>query len=135
LRRVEFIWVCKDTSSFEWFHSLLSSLEAQSAEEARMPGGGDEFLRINTYLTQKLDKDKTLNIVLNTVGADTDPLTELKARTNFGRPNFPRLFAGIRDGILNRTYMGGLDASMQTTVGVYFCGPSMAGEFLFSSFL
>jgi NADPH oxidase 1 len=131
LRRVEFIWVCKDTTSFEWFHSLLSSLEAQSAEAARIPGGGDEFLRIHTYLTQKLDKDKTLNIVLNSVGADVDPLTELKARTNFGRPNFPHLFEGIRDGILDRTYMGGLDSSMQTTVGVYFCGPSVAGKLPF----
>jgi NADPH oxidase len=34
LRRVEFIWVCKDTSSFEWFQALLSSLEAQSAIQA-----------------------------------------------------------------------------------------------------
>jgi len=129
LRRVEFIWVCKDTTSFEWFHSLLSSLEAQSSEDARMPDGGDEFLRIHTYLTQKLDKDKTLNIVLNSVGADVDPLTELKARTNFGRPNFPRLFEGIRQGIVDRTYMSGLDNSMQATVGVYFCGPSAAGKF------
>ncbi|KAK5006603.1 hypothetical protein LTR28_006298, partial [Elasticomyces elasticus] len=30
LRRVEFIWVCGDTTSFEWFQALLSSLEAQS---------------------------------------------------------------------------------------------------------
>jgi len=33
LRRVEFIWVCKDTNSFEWFQALLSSLEAQSMSE------------------------------------------------------------------------------------------------------
>ena len=103
LRRVEFIWVCKDTTSFEWFQVLLSSLEAQSQEAATGPGGssGEEFLRIHTYLTQKLDIDTAQNIVLNSVGAAVDPLTELKTRTNFGRPDFARLFTGMREGILD----------------------------------
>lgn len=135
LRRVEFLWICKDTNSFEWFQTLLSSLEQQSSEAARIPGSsGVEFLKIHTYLTQKLDMDTTQNIVLNSVGADYDPLTELKARTNFGRPNFTKLFETMRDGILDRTYLGGLEGSMRTTVGVYFCGPSGAGMFLLSTF-
>ncbi|KAI2469793.1 putative FAD binding protein [Annulohypoxylon bovei var. microspora] len=129
LRRVEFIWVCKDTGSFEWFQTLLSSLESQSNDAARIPGSnGVEFLKIHTYLTQKLDMDTTQNIVLNSVGADVDPLTELKSRTNFGRPNFQRMFEAMRDGILDRTYINGLEGSMQTTVGVYFCGPSAAAR-------
>ncbi|KAI0474078.1 putative FAD binding protein [Xylariaceae sp. FL0804] len=129
LRRVEFIWVCKDTGSFEWFQTLLSSLEAQSSEAARVPGSnGVEFLKIHTYLTQKLDMDTNLNIVLNSVGSDHDPLTELKARTNFGRPDFQRMFEALRNGILDRTYLNGLEGSMQTTVGVYFCGPSAAAR-------
>lgn len=131
LRRVEFLWVCKDTSSFEWFQTLLSSLEQQSDEAARVPGSsGVEFLKIHTYLTQKLDIDTTNNIVLNSVGAACDPLTELKSRTNFGRPNFSKLFSTMRDGILDRTYLNGLESSTRTTIGVYFCGPSAAGEFL-----
>jgi NADPH oxidase len=126
LRRVEFIWVCKDTTSFEWFQVLLSSLEAQSQEAANTPGNnGNEFLRIHTYLTQKLDLDTTQNIVLNSVGADVDPLTELKSRTNFGRPDFHKLFTGMREGILDRTYLGGLEGDMKTNVGVYFCGMSL----------
>ncbi|KAH8883821.1 hypothetical protein GQ53DRAFT_786604 [Thozetella sp. PMI_491] len=129
LRRVEFIWVCKDTGSFEWFQTLLSSLEAQSAEAAQLPGSsGVEFLKIHTYLTQKLDMNTTQNIILNSVGTEVDPLTELKSRTNFGRPNFARLFASMRDGILDRTYLNGLEGSMKTTVGVYFCGPSAAAR-------
>ncbi|KAL1898512.1 hypothetical protein Sste5346_003416 [Sporothrix stenoceras] len=129
LRRVEFIWVCKDTTSFEWFQTLLSSLEQQSTDAARIPGSnGIEFLKIHTYLTQKLDMDTTQNIVLNSVGADYDPLTELKSRTNFGRPNFYKLFCTMRDGILDRTYLNGLEGSMKTTVGVYFCGPSQAAR-------
>ncbi|PSS12747.1 hypothetical protein M430DRAFT_21815 [Amorphotheca resinae ATCC 22711] len=129
LRRVEFIWVCKDTSSFEWFQVLLSSLEAQSQEAATRPGNkGQEFLRIHTYLTQKMDADTAQNIVLNSVGAATDPLTELKSRTNFGRPDFTRLFTGLREGILEGSYLSGLEGDMRTNVGVYFCGPNVAAR-------
>lgn len=126
LRRVEFIWVCKDTTSFEWFQTLLSSLEAQSM--AASATNGSEFLRIHTYLTQKLDIDTANNIVLNSVGASVDPLTELKSRTNFGRPDFTRLLTGMREGILDRTYLSGLEGDMRTNVGVYFCGPNVAAR-------
>jgi NADPH oxidase len=66
--------------------------------------------------------------VLNSVGAAMDPLTELKSRTNFGRPDFPKLLATMRDAIENRTYMAGLEANTRTKVGVYFCGPSQAAR-------
>ena len=129
LRRVEFIWVCKDTTSFEWFQTLLSSLEAQSQAAASQPGHeGMEFLRIHTYLTQRLDLDTAQNIVLNSVGNAKDPLTELNSRTNFGRPDFDRLLVAMRDGILDQTYMAGLEGSLRTTVGVYFCGPPGAAR-------
>src|SRR3569833_1431693 len=133
LRRVEFVWVCRDTTSFEWFQALLSSLENQSPEAAGLASGGyrggigGKFLNIHTYLTQKLDIDTTQNIVLNSVGSDVDPLTELKSYTNFGRPNFFKMFAAVGDGILDQTYLVGLEGNMRTTVGVYFCGPSAAG--------
>lgn len=129
LRRVEFIWVCKDTTSFEWFQVLLSSLESQGVDPSEAPRNkGDEFLRIHTYLTQRLDIDTTQNIVLNSVGAAIDPLTELKSRTNFGRPDFTRLFQGIRDGIIDRTYLNGLEGDVRSNVGVYFCGPNVAAR-------
>lgn len=129
LRRVEFIWVCKDTSSFEWFQALLSSLESQSSSAA-MSQGCAEFLRIHTYLTQRLDDDTTANIYLNSVGQDLDPLTELKSRTNFGRPDFNRLFTAMRDGLLNQSYLAGLGgaSSSTTEIGVYFCGPNLAAR-------
>ena len=129
LRRVEFIWVCKDTTSFEWFQTLLSSLEAQSNEAASIPGReGPEFLRIHTYLTQRVNPDMLQNIVLHSVGAAKDPLTELKSRTNFGRPDFTKLMAAMRDGILDQTYIGGLEGMIKTNVGVYFCGPNTAAR-------
>ncbi|KAL9125727.1 MAG: hypothetical protein Q9175_008028 [Cornicularia normoerica] len=127
LRRVEFIWVCKDTTSFEWFQTLLSSLEAQSMEAAAGSGADPEFLRIHTYLTQRLDVDTTANIYLNSVGTGLDPLTALNSRTNFGRPDFKRLFGAMRDGILDGSYMNGLKGD-EADVGVYFCGPNNAAR-------
>ncbi|KAA8649713.1 putative NADPH oxidase (NoxA) [Aspergillus tanneri] len=128
LRRVEFIWVCKDTSSFEWFQALLSSLESQSAAAAASEGRA-EFLRIHTYLTQRLDDDTAANIYLNSVGQDLDPLTELRSRTNFGRPDFKRLFTAMCEGLQDQTYMAGLYGSLnRTEIGVYFCGPNSAAR-------
>ncbi|PWY80485.1 hypothetical protein BO70DRAFT_44443 [Aspergillus heteromorphus CBS 117.55] len=127
LCRVEFIWVCKDTSSFEWFQALLSSLESQSASEAAYDGSA-EFLRIHTYLTQRLDDDTAANIYLNSVGQDVDPLTELRSRTNFGRPDFKRLFTAMRDGLQEQTYLTGLHGNSTTQIGVYFCGPNAAAR-------
>ncbi|RDI77766.1 hypothetical protein Vi05172_g12225 [Venturia inaequalis] len=127
LRRVEFFWICRDTSSFAWFQALLISLETQSLEQSE--GMGDDFLRIHTYLTKKLDTDTAANIILNSVGTDKDPLTELRSRTNFGRPDFKKLLGGMRDGIVDERYMPNLHKKGQPTeVGVYFCGPSAAAR-------
>ncbi|KAL4939412.1 hypothetical protein BDV06DRAFT_37595 [Aspergillus oleicola] len=127
LRRVELIWVCKDTTSFEWFQDLLLALEAQSATDAANEGSS-EFLRIHIYLTQRLDQDTTANIYLNSVGREIDPLTELKSRTNFGRPDFKRLFSAMRDGLQDQSYMSGLESQAKTDIGVYFCGPNVAAR-------
>ncbi|OCL08822.1 hypothetical protein AOQ84DRAFT_33283 [Glonium stellatum] len=128
LRRIEFIWVCKDTTSFEWFQQLLGALETQSISAPGAGGEGADFLRIHTYLTQKVDVNTANNIVLNSVGTDKDPLTELKSRTNFGRPDFDKLLCGMRNGIMDRSYMSGLESSLRTDVGVYFCGPNVAAR-------
>lgn len=127
LRRVEFIWICRDTTSFEWFQALLASLEAQSLYAAG--GEGAEFLRIHIYLTQRIDADTATNIVLNSVGQDKDPLTELQSRTNFGRPDFKMLLAAMREGIMNQAYMAGIQGKgAKTHVGVYLCGPGSAAR-------
>ncbi|TKA81910.1 hypothetical protein B0A49_00143 [Cryomyces minteri] len=125
LRRVEFIWVCRDTTSFEWFQALLSSLEAQSLGAG---AEGREFLRIHAYLTKRVDVDTAHNIVLNSVNTDKDPLTELKTKTKFGRPDFDKLLAAMREGITGGSYIGGLERNPKTDVGVYFCGPNVAAR-------
>ena len=61
--------------------------------------------------------------MINDAGAMIDPLTGLKSRTHYGRPNWKAMFNGMRDGIERGTYIRGL-AGTKTKVGVYFCGPS-----------
>lgn len=130
LKRVEFIWVCKDTTSFEWFRELLDSLEQQSDEEARMQGNsGGGFIRVHTYLTQRLDLDLVNNVTLHSVGQDKDPITGLRTGTNYGRPNFPKFMSAVRNAIVGQyTRDGSIGRRMATEVGVYFCGPNVAAR-------
>jgi NADPH oxidase 1 len=77
LRRVQFIWINRDTGSFSWFSSLLKSLEeAQMDPSTSRPSDSSysvvdkrywapDFLRISTFLTQQLDEDQIYNIALN----------------------------------------------------------------------
>ncbi|RMZ76403.1 hypothetical protein DV737_g4858, partial [Chaetothyriales sp. CBS 132003] len=131
LKRVEFIWITRSIESFEWFQTLLSSLEYQSGLTAQRDGV-PEFLRIHTYLTQRVDENTAANIYLNTVGSNLDPLTELQTKTQYGRPDFHRLFGAMRDGLIDQSYLSVGNAAMtaanKSTVGVYFCGPSAAAR-------
>ncbi|GAA5908982.1 hypothetical protein JCM5296_002101 [Sporobolomyces johnsonii] len=115
LRRVHFVWINRDTGSFEWFQSLLKGLEEAQTDP--------DFLTINMYLTQRVDEDMMANIAIHD-GAALDPLTQLRARTQFGRPDFASLFSTIRQQIELGTFLPGRESSLTTTVGVYYCGPS-----------
>lgn len=57
------------------------------------------------------------NIVINDVGSEFDALTDLRSRTQFGRPDFPNIFKGIREGIESGQYLVGKESSLKTTVG------------------
>ncbi|KDQ20483.1 hypothetical protein BOTBODRAFT_151196 [Botryobasidium botryosum FD-172 SS1] len=116
LRRVEFFWICRDAPSFGWFQSLLQEVEAAQTNP--------DFLRINIYLTQKISEDMMWNIAVNDTGAPYDPLTLLRTRTMYGRPNWKSIYTGIRSAIETGRYLPGREASLRTKVGTYFCGPS-----------
>ena len=115
LKRVEFFWVCRDTPSFGWFQTLLQEVEAAQADP--------NFLRINIYLTQKIGEDMLWNIAINDAGADYDPLTLLRSRTMFGRPDWKSIFNKMREAIDSGSYIPGSRSQLKTTVGTYFCGP------------
>ncbi|OCF38714.1 hypothetical protein I317_07499 [Kwoniella heveanensis CBS 569] len=116
LRRVEFIWSCRDTGTFGWFQTLLKEIESAQTDP--------DFLRISVYLTQKLDEDAVQNITINDIGAEYDPLTLLQSRTLFGRPNFTQIFSLLVQSIESGGYLPGREATLRTRLGVFFCGVS-----------
>ena len=70
-------------------------------------------------LTQKIDTDMMWNIAVNDAGAAYDPLTLLRSRTLFGRPDFPNIYQRLRMSIESGQYLPGAGtASMRTNVGV-----------------
>lgn len=116
LRRVEFFWICRDAPSFGWFQSLLQDVEAAQADP--------NFLRINIYLTQKIGEDMLWNIAVNDAGAEYDPLTLLRSRTLFGRPDWKTIYGNIKQAVESGQYLPGTNAQLKTKVGTYFCGPT-----------
>ncbi|KAG1749920.1 ferric reductase NAD binding domain-containing protein [Suillus paluster] len=120
LRKVEFFWVCRDAPSFGWFQTLL-----QEVEEAQVD---PNFLHINIYLTQKICDDMLWNIAVNDAGAEYDPLTLLRTRTMFGRPDWKSIYRRIREAIEIGQYLPGSSAQMKTKVGTYFCGPGVLAK-------
>ncbi|KAJ3396340.1 hypothetical protein HDU92_003399 [Lobulomyces angularis] len=112
LKKVYFIWSCREQSAFEWFQDLLKTLE----EDIRQNGPKfQNFLSINSFLTAKMSSDNAHNIYLQEADEenDLDAITGLRARTFFGRPNFDEIFKKVRS-----THRG-------TDVGVFFCGPKV----------
>jgi len=120
LKRVEFFWVCRDAPSFGWFQSLLQEVEAAQTDP--------NFLRINIYLTQKIDENMMWNIAVNDAGAEYDPLTLLRSRTLFGRPDWKHIYGNIKQAIETGRYLPGTHSQLKTTVGTYFCGPGVLGH-------
>ncbi|CAG8583119.1 10653_t:CDS:2 [Diversispora eburnea] len=106
LKRVEFIWICQDIGSFEWFQSLLKTLEDT------MPQG---FLKFHIYLTSRLRESIIQNIMINEFSS-FDPLTNLGSRTHYGRPNFDELFDRLKSSINSK--------DSEIKIGVYYCGPN-----------
>lgn len=124
LKRVELVWVCRETTAFGWFQTLLSSLEEQASAAAAYYHA-PEFLRFRIYLTGSLNWESTTNIYLNSIeqGQKSDPLTGLHTGTNFGRPDFGRLLAAIRDDAIEDFAHQRRTSFREFTVGCYYCGP------------
>jgi predicted ferric reductase len=102
LSKVYFTWVIRDFGTAEWFHSLLHAIEEQDTQNK---------IEITIYLTAKIKEDDMNNIIVQDVGAEKDAITNLRAPTHFGRPNWDRVFPSIAE------------RHPETDVGVFFCGP------------
>ncbi|GAO51821.1 hypothetical protein G7K_5912-t1 [Saitoella complicata NRRL Y-17804] len=109
LAKVYFFWVIRDFGSLEWFRSLLLAIEAQDI---------GHLIEIHTYLTLKIKPDDAQNIMIQDAGATVDAITGLRSPTNFGRPDWDRVFESVRS------------LHPATDVGVFFCGPEVLSKTL-----
>lgn len=82
------------------------------------PGRPANFLRISIYLTSKVDEGTLWNIAVNDAGATYDPLTLLRTRTMFGRPDWKSIYTKVRMAIESGQYLPGREASLKTSVAV-----------------
>jgi len=92
-------------------------------QEVEAAQADPNFLRINVYLTQKIGEDMLWNIAVNDAGAEYDPLTLLRSRTMFGRPDWMTIYGQMRQAIETGQYIPGSKSQLKTKVGTYFCGP------------
>jgi predicted ferric reductase/Ca2+-binding EF-hand superfamily protein len=112
-RTLYFHWLNRSQRSYEWFVDLLGEAEHQL---------GEEQFRLHIHLTSL---SHNLSNIAMQMAADAyrerfqrDPLTDLRAVTSAGRPNWDRVFAEVA-----LTHAG-------TPVDVYFCGPPELGKSL-----
>ncbi|XP_050722908.1 NADPH oxidase 5-like [Eriocheir sinensis] len=92
LRKANFVWVNRDLGSFEWFLEVLAALE----DEQRVVGAAMEtFLNLHLYKTGV---------------APLSPSLPLASSIRTGRPDWEKVFSGIRE-------------SRAGKVCVFYCGP------------
>ena len=58
------------------------------------------------------------NIAVNDAGASYDPLTLLRTRTMFGRPDWSSVYGKMKQAIEMGRYLPGSNAQLKTRVGV-----------------
>ncbi|CAB1459176.1 unnamed protein product [Pleuronectes platessa] len=110
-KKIYFYWLCPETQAFEWFADLLQSLELQMTDK-----GMSDFLSNNIYLTRWKETEAANFRVHHE--AENDPITGLKQKTLYGKPNWDNEFTNIASN-----HPG-------TKVGVFLCGPPQLGKAL-----
>ncbi|KAL7746473.1 hypothetical protein RI367_008123 [Sorochytrium milnesiophthora] len=108
LKKLHFVWVCREVAAFEWFQTLLQAIESEFPD----------IIEIHTYLTGSLKPDQITNVIIHDTTIGRDALTGLESFTYYGRPNWDAIFAGLKA------------AHPDTDVGVFFCGPKVLSETL-----
>ncbi|XP_014055329.1 NADPH oxidase 1 [Salmo salar] len=103
-RKIYFYWLCRETHAFEWFADLLQVLEREMEER-----GMGNFLTYKLYLTG-WDQSHATHVMVH-ADADTDVVTGLKQKTNYGRPNWDKEFEQV------------CKENPTSVVGTFLCGP------------
>ncbi|KAF3688335.1 Cytochrome b-245 heavy chain [Channa argus] len=110
-KKIYFYWLCPETQAFEWFADLLQSLEGQMVEK-----GMTDFLSYNIYLTRWKETEAAHFRVHHE--AENDPITGLKQKTLYGKPNWDNEFTNI------------VSKHPGSKVGVFLCGPPQLAKSL-----
>ena len=118
LKKLYFFWVNRDAEAFSWFQSLVASLEDT------VPASK---LEIHTYLTGKQSFDDIHTISLSHAD-EVDPVTELKSRTHYGRPNWRSVFKAVQ--LCENSQNSSLATDDVLDVGVFYCGPGALAKLL-----
>lgn len=75
------------------------------------------------YITQRLSIDQLYNIAINdTAGAEYDPLTRLRSRTFYGRPDFNAIYTRLRSAVEHGAFVGARETRTSIDIGTFFCG-------------
>merc|ERR1719474_1416349 len=115
LKKVDFFWINRDHTSFEWFVNLLSQLELEQHEHG---GHMSRFLDMHMYVTSALQKTDMKAVALQMAldilhkKEERDLITGLKSRMNAGRPNWNKVFTKLRE-------------EKKGNVTVFYCGNPM----------
>nr|XP_009687389.1 PREDICTED: NADPH oxidase 4 isoform X2 [Struthio camelus australis] len=103
LRRLYFIWVCRDIESFRWFADLLCMLHNKLWQENR-----PDYINIQLYLSQTDGIQKIIG----------EKYQALNSRLLIGRPRWKLLFDEIAK------------CNRRKTIGVFCCGPNKISKIL-----
>lgn len=87
---------------------ILKALERQNQSD---------ILEINCYLTGKINFSQAFYLHLLNEKLVPDPITGLKSKTNYGRPNFEKLFQNWIERFQEIS-----------SIGVFYCGPKKLGS-------
>ncbi|KAH9528182.1 NADPH oxidase 5 [Dermatophagoides farinae] len=92
LKKVDFIWINRNQTSFEWFVEMLSDLvEQQSTISIK----DDRFFDIHMYVTNK-DGEKSNDHNQRTKGSSIIDRSHSMINWHFGRPEWNSIFHNIR---------------------------------------
>ncbi|KAL4216477.1 NADPH oxidase 5 [Mactra antiquata] len=118
LQKLDFIWINRDQKSFEWFLTLLNQIEF---EQSQHHGVLKNCIQMHMYMTaaqSKTDmKGMMLQVALDLMyeKSHRDLITGLKTKTEPGRPDWNKVFKGIK-------------AENKGKVKVFFCGSPALGK-------
>jgi NADPH oxidase len=117
LKKVYFIWICRDIANFKWFLDILQEIERDP--KCR------EMICISLYCTSKNKDDRRQT--MQTV--NTRRISGLQCfRAHIGRPTMKNILKDVADEAKHELYRRSTWIPMRTQVGVFCCAPKALNQ-------